>query len=91
MREGLELPFSKPTTDTCKQELGSSLYCPAWVGFLDLDHRYIDGGDDNNATMDNNDSNGNDDDDDDECLDAAGEAGRPCRAFKERERGDCWR
>ena len=33
MREGLELPFSKPTTDTCKQEFGSSLYCPAWVGF----------------------------------------------------------
>ena len=89
MREGLELPFSKPTTDTCKQEFGSSLYCPAWVGFLDLDHRYIDGGDDNNATMDNNDSHGNDDDDD--CLDAAGEAWRPCRAFKERERGNCWR
>ena len=82
MREGLELPFSKPTTDTCKQEFGSSLYCPAW------DHRYIDGGSDNNATMDNNESHGNGDDDD--CLDAAGEAGRPCRAFKERERGN-WR
>ena len=37
MREGLVKPFSSPTTDTCRQEFGSSLYCPACVRFLIID------------------------------------------------------
>ena len=37
MREGLVEPFSSPTTDTCRQEFGSSLYCPACVRLLIID------------------------------------------------------
>ena len=61
MREGLVEPFSSPTTDTCRQEFGSSLYCPACVRFLIKDD--IDNNEDDATNNDaSNDSENNDGD-----------------------------